>query len=119
MAPPEKQSPDNREFRSFLTFGTAEGRPAEDSVNRFYKHSQSLATSVPIAIRNTFMALDHDMKGGSDHLFLIEGLVVQAAAEVWAAEQILRGKLATLTMFHHVRALYEAHAITYWMFGDL
>ncbi len=119
MTPPEKRLPAHREFRSFMTFGTSEGRPPEDTLNRFYKHGQALAATVPTAVRSTFMDLDHDMTGGSDHLFLIEGLVVQAAAEVWAAEAILRAKLAPLTMFHHARALYEAHAITYWMFGDL
>ena len=115
----EKEPQAERDFRSFMTFGTKEGRPPDDTLDRFYQHSLTLSSTVPIAVQNTFMALDHDMKGGSDHLFVIDGLVLQAAAEVWAAETILRGQLALLTIFHHARALYEAHAITYWLLGDV
>ncbi len=113
------ESSADRDFRSFMTFGTKEGRPPDETINRYYKYSQALASTVPIAVQNAFMRLDHDMKSGSDHLFVIDGLVVQAAAEVWAAETILRSQLGLLTMFHHARALYEAHAIIYWMLGDL
>ncbi len=115
----KEKPPAEREFRSFVSFGTVEGRPAKDSLDRFYKHSYALSGTVPIKARETFMALDHDMTGGSDHLFLIEGLVCQAAAEVWAASAILKAEVAPLTMFHHARALYEAHAMTYWLLGDL
>ncbi len=115
----DPKDPSDREFRSFVSFGTGDSRPAEDSLERFYKHCYALSGTVPIKVRETFMALDHDMTGGSDYLFVIEGLVCQAAAEVWAADAILRAKIAPLTMFHHGRALYEAHAMTSWLLGDL
>ncbi len=115
----EKEPPAERDFRSFVDFGTGEGRPPEDSIARFYERSSALASTVPIKVRETFMALDHDMSGGSDHLFLMEGLVVQAAAEVWAAAVILKALVAPLTMYHHARALYEAHAMMYWLLGDV
>ena|SRR2546425_4261135 len=114
----EEKQP-KREFRSFMSFGTAEGRPTADSLARFYNHSHALAGDVPIKVRETFVTLDHDMTKGSDHLSLIEGLVCHAAAEVWASDTILRAQVAPLTMFHHARALYEAHAMTYWLLGDL
>lgn len=116
---PKEESPPQREFRTFFTFGTEEGRPPEGALERFDKHTQALATAVAMAVQKTFLELDHDMSQGSDHLFLIDGLALQAATEVWAADAILRAKLAPLTMFSHARALYEAHAMTYWMFLDL
>jgi hypothetical protein len=115
----ENKNPAEREFRSFMDFGTREARPPQASLTSFYKHSYALAGPVPIKVRKTFMALDHDMTGGSDHLFVIEGLVCQAAAEVWAAAVILKAEVAPLTMFHHARALYEAHAMIYWVLADL
>lgn len=119
MPIPEKEPSAERDFRSFVTFGTDEGRPPDDALQRFYKHSQALAVAVPIKVRGAFMALEHDMTAGSDHLFLIEGLVCQGAAEVLACDSILRAKMAPLTMFHHARALYEAHAMMYWLLGDI
>jgi hypothetical protein len=77
-----------------------------------------LAAPVPIAVQNAFAALDHDMSRGSDLLFVIDGATVQCAAEVWAAWRIFTGRIARLTMFHHARALYEAHALMAWLLDD-
>jgi len=54
---PEEKPPAERAFRSFLSFGTGEGRPAKDSLARFYKHSYALSGTVPIKIRETFLGL--------------------------------------------------------------
>jgi len=49
---------------------------------------------------------------------LLTYMISQRAAELLAAGYIYTAELAPLTMFHHVRALYEMHAVAYWMFQD-
>jgi hypothetical protein len=49
---------------------------------------------------------------------MVDGMIHQVAAETWAARQIFTGGMAPLTILHHARAVYEAHAIAYWMFQD-
>jgi hypothetical protein len=107
------------DFRSVMTFGTGEGRPSPEFIKRFQEHSFKLIADVPLGVQRTFAEQNHDMSGGSDPLFIIDGLVIQAAAELFAAERIFAGEMAQLTMFHHARAVYEAHAIAYWLCQDV
>jgi hypothetical protein len=107
------------DFRSVMTLGTGDGRPSREFIKRFQEHSFKLCTDVTLGVQRAFFGQDHDMTGGSDHLFIIDGLVIQAAAELWAADRILKGEMAPLTMFHHARAIYEAHATAYWLCEDI
>lgn len=108
----------NERYRSLLIYGTGEAGPSESLRERFKAFAVALSTPIPIAVQNAFTAREHDLSRGSDHLFLVDGMITQTAAEVWAARQLLLGELAPLTILHHARALYEAHAVAYWMFGD-
>jgi hypothetical protein len=112
-------SADDRRYRHLVTFGTGDGEPCEGVARAFVQHAEVLTAAVPAALRAAFVSLDHDFSNGSDHVFLLEGLITQAAAEIWASERIRSGKLATLTIFHHARALYEAHALAYWLTEDV
>jgi hypothetical protein len=102
-----------------MTFGTGEGRPSEEFVRRFQRHALDLSVDVPLAVQRAFLETEHELRNGSDHLFMVDGIIVQAAAELAAAERILAGKSAPLTMFHHARALFEAHSLAYWLMQDV
>ncbi|MEO8624020.1 MAG: hypothetical protein ABI625_23275 [bacterium] len=101
-----------------MTFGTRDGAPHDRIVKNFQEHNLRLVTDVALGIQTEFSGLSHDMSRGSDGIIVVDSLVMQAAAELWAAERILEGEMALLTMFHHVRALYEAHALSYWLLQD-
>ncbi len=105
-------------FRNFVTFGTGEAAPSQGTIERFTNHSRSLTGPVSVGLRKRFMLLEHDMTDGSERLFIVESLIGKAAAEVWAAATIVSSGLAPLTMFHHARALYETHALAYWLLAD-
>lgn len=107
------------EFRNLMTFGAEQGRPSTEFIQRFQAHALSLTTDVALGVQRAFFDQNHDMSKGADPFFLIDGLVIQAAAELWAAERILVGKMAPLTMFHHARSIYEAHATVHWLLEDL
>lgn len=81
-----------RRWKSFTTFGGG-AAPTASMRADFKRHSLMLAGPVPIAIQNAFAAFDHDMSRGSDLLFVIDGVVVQCAAEVWAARRIFIGRM--------------------------
>lgn len=106
-------------FRHLVTFGTDDGAPSASVVASFREHALALTAVVPTELRAAFLNIPHDLSEGSDRLFMTEGLITQAAAETWAADRILAGKVGLLTIFHHARSLYEAHAVAYWMMGDL
>ena len=105
-------------FRSIMTFGTGPGAPTAATVSEFRTYAKPLMARVPSELQKEFLSLEHDMSGGSDRLYIVDGLIKKAAAELWAADEILTGELAPLTMFHHARALYEAHALAYWLCKD-
>lgn len=113
-----QNTPEEYQFRNFVTFGTGEGAPPRSTVEDFRLHVLSLTAPVPTRLCKAFVMLDHDMSDGSDRLFIVDGLIGKAAAEIWAAHVILSGSLGPLTMYHHARALYEAHALAYWLLGD-
>jgi len=111
--------PRRRQFRSVMTFGTA-GKAFPASVfKRAQTHLFELYGSIPVAVQRSFADLDHDMSGGSDYLFVLDGLITKTAAEVWATDRILSSKLAVLTTMHHARALYETHALANWVLRDV
>jgi len=118
MVDPQDETKEGLPFRSMMTFGTDEGAPRGELVTQFLEHELELVTHVPLQLQAAFFKLPHDMSNGSDGLLVVEGLITQAAAELWAIERILKGRMALLTMFHHVRTLYEAHALTYWLLQD-
>jgi len=104
-----------------MTFGTGDGAPDPGVKAEFRRHAVALATTVPLEMQREFAELDHDMSSGSDGILMIDGLIGQAAAEVFAVERLLSVDLAALTAFHHARALYEAHTVAHWTlqsFGD-
>jgi hypothetical protein len=105
-------------FRNLVTFGTGEAAPSPDTIETFSSHARSLTGPVGVGLSKRFVMLDHDMAEGSDRLFILEGLIGKAAAEVWATDAIVQLGLAPLTSFHHARALYEAHALAYWLLAD-
>lgn len=113
-----QNTPEEYQFRNFVTFGTGEGAPPRSTLENFRLHVLSLTAPVPTELSKAFMLLDHDMSDGSDRLLIVDGLIAKAAAEIWAADVILSGSLGPLTMYHHARALYEAHALAYWLLGD-
>lgn len=113
--PPEEPE---RRFRSLMTFGTGEGRPPKATTRGFRTHAIAIVGEIALKVQHEFKMFDHDLSDGSDHIVIVDGLIVQVAAETCASERLVTGETAILTAFHHARALYEAHALSWWMCQD-
>jgi len=61
------------------------------------------------------MAAGHDLGKGADRLALVEGMLWQTSAEVWASCSIISNELALLTAFHHARSIYEIDVLLSWL----
>jgi len=109
---------DEKALRNYVTFGTAEGAPPKSVTDAFSHHASEVAAVVATEVHHAYFMIDHDFADGADSFFAIEGMLVQCAAELMAADAILSRGIALLTIFHHARTIYEAHAVLHWVLQD-